>query len=97
MLTSVPVYSGEIDTLDLGIEEEVFVTIPRGQAETMTASVDVAELIQAPIQERQLMGTVNVMLEDEVIYSGEVVAMHSVAEGGMLKRFVDWISLMFTE
>lgn len=97
VLTSVPVYSGEIDTVDLGIEQEVYVTIPRGQAETMTATVDVAELIQAPINERQLMGTVNVMLEDELVFSGDVVAMHGVAEGGMLKRFVDWISLMFTE
>ncbi len=97
VLTSVPVYSGEVNTVDLGIEEEVYVTIPRGAAEEMTASVDVAELIQAPIAARQSMGTVNVMLEDELIYSGEVVAMQAVAEGGMLKRFVDWVSLMFAE
>ncbi len=97
VLTSVPVYSGEVNTVDLGIEEEVFITIPRGQAEAMTASVDVAELIQAPITERQSMGTVNVMLENELIFSGEVVAMQAVAEGGMLKRFVDWVTLMFSE
>ena len=63
----------------------------------MTAAVDVAELIQAPIAARQSMGTVNVMLGDEMIFSGEVVAMHAVAEGGMIKRFVDWVTLMFTE
>lgn len=97
VLTSVPVYSGEVNTVDLGIEEEVYITIPRGQAEAMTASVDVAELIQAPIAERQSMGTVNVMLEDELLFSGEVVAMNAVAEGGMLKRFVDWVTLMFSE
>ena len=97
VLTSVPVYSGEVDTVDLGIEEEVYITIPRGQAESMTAAVDVDELIQAPIGERQHMGVVNVMLEDELIFSGDVVAMNAVAEGGMLKRFVDWVSLMFSD
>ncbi len=97
VLASVPVYAGERDTVDIGIEQEVYITIPRGQGEAMTASVDVDQLIEAPIADRQLMGVVNVMLEDELLFSGDVVSMHPVAEGGMLKRFVDWVSLMFND
>ena len=97
VLASVPVYAGESDTVDLGIEEEVYITIPRGQAEEMTAAVDVDQLIEAPITDRQRMGVVNVNLGDELLFSGDVVAMNAVAEGGMIKRFVDWVGLMFSE
>lgn len=97
ILTTVPVYSGAESAVELGIEEEVYVTIPRGQAEAMTATVDVDEIIRAPIQARQTMGTVNVMLGDELIYNGEVVAMRAVEEGGALKRFMDWITLIFND
>ena len=97
VLASVPVYAGERDTVDLGIAEEVYITIPRGQAESMTAAVDVDQLIEAPIEAGQHMGLVNVMLEEELLFSGDVIAMHPVAEGGMLKRFVDWVSLMFSD
>ncbi len=97
VLTTVPVFSGAESSVDLGIEEEVYVTIPRGQAEAMTATVDVDEVISAPLQERQTMGKVNVMLGDELIYSGDVVAMRGVEEGGALKRFMDWITLMFND
>ncbi len=97
VLASVPVYAGETDAVDLGTEEEVYITIPRGQAEAMTAAVDVDQLIEAPIADRQNMGVVNVMLDDELLFSGDVVAMHPVAEGGMIKRFVDWVGLIFSD
>ena len=97
ILASVPVYFGVSDSVQLAIEEEVYVTIPRGAAESMTATVDVDEVIQAPIPQQQAIGTVNVMLGDEQIFSGEVVAAQAVEEGGMLKQFVDWINLMFSD
>ena len=97
VLASVPVYSGVGDSVQLATEDEVYVTIPRGAAESMTATVDVDEVIQAPIQQQQAMGTVSVMLGDEQVFSGEVVAAQAVEEGGMLKQFVDWVNLMFSD
>ena len=51
-----PVYAGETDTVALGIADEVYVTIPRGQAGAMTAAVDIDRVIQAPVAEHQPMG-----------------------------------------
>lgn len=89
-----PLYSGEQDSIDLGVTEEVFVTIPRDAADNLEATVDVGDLIQAPVEAGQVMGQVNVVLEDEVIYQGDVIALQSVAPGGIVKRVVDWASLM---
>lgn len=97
ILTNVPVWSGEQSEVELGINEEVYVTIPRGQSEAMTATVDIDEVIHAPLEEGQVLGTVNVTLEDDVIYSGDVITMQSVPEGGMIKRFSDWLSLLFSD
>ena len=95
VLANVPVYSGQENALDLGIDEEVYVTIPRGQGEQMAATVDVDEIIRAPIDSGQIMGVVNVVLNDNVIFQSDVVAMQAVEQGGMLKRFLDWLSLLF--
>ena len=97
VLASVPVYSGVSDSVELAIEDEVYVTVPRGASDSMTATVDVDEVIQAPIKKSQAMGTVNVMLGDEQVFSGGVVAAQAVEEGGMIKQFADWINLMFSD
>ena len=96
ILTNVPVYSGEQNAVDLGITEEVYVTIPRGQSENMSASVDVEETIQAPLQSGQIMGVVNVTLDEDLIYRGDVITMQGVEQGGIFKRFMDWLTLMFS-
>lgn len=95
VLTNVPVWSGAQNSVDLGIEDEVYITIPRGQAEAMTATVDVDETIRAPLDNGQIMGVVSVVLDDDILYQGEVITMEAVEQGGLLKRFVDWITLLF--
>jgi D-alanyl-D-alanine carboxypeptidase (penicillin-binding protein 5/6) len=96
VLTNVPVWSGRQSAVDLGIEEEVYITIPRGQAEQMTATVDVDEIIRAPLENGQIMGVVNVMLDNDLLYQGDVIAMQEVEQGGFFKRSIDSITLMFS-
>ncbi len=95
VLTNVPVWSGAQNSVDLGIEEEVYITIPRGQAEAMTATVDVDETIRAPLDNGQIMGVVKVVLDNNILYQGDVVTMQAIEQGGVLKRFIDWITLFF--
>ncbi len=62
----------------------------------MTATVDVDEVIRAPLDYGQIMGVVNVVLDNDIIYQGEVVTMQGVERGGVLKRFIDWFTLFFS-
>ena len=96
VLTSVPIWSGERDTLDLGMNEEVRVTIQRGRGEELEAAVNVDEVIYAPVETGQIMGTVEITLDGEPVYGGEVAALHGVARGGVMKRMTDWFSLRFS-
>ena len=97
ILTNVRVFSGRQNAVDLGIAEEVYITIPRGQAESMTATVDVDEIIRAPLDKSQIMGVVRVVLNDDILYLGDVIAMQEVERGSVLKRFIDWLSLFFSD
>ncbi len=38
----------------------------------------------------------NVTLNEDLIYRGDVIAMQAVPEGNMFKRFVDWLTLLFS-
>lgn len=96
VLTNVPVWSGELSAVDLGVTEDVFVTIPRGQGENLTAAVDIEEAVTAPLVGGQIMGVVNVTLDSDLIYRGDVVAMQAIEQGGLFKRFIDWLTLFFS-
>jgi D-alanyl-D-alanine carboxypeptidase (penicillin-binding protein 5/6) len=97
ILTNVPVWSGKENAVDLGIRDEAYVTIPRGQAQQMQAAVDLDEIIHAPLDDGQIMGVVNVVLDQDLIFSGDIVAMQQVERGGVLKRFIDWLTLLFSD
>ena len=89
-------WSGAQSAVDLGIQDEVYITIPRGQAESMQATVDVDEIIRAPLNNGQIMGVVSVTLDSDTVFSGNVIAMQEIEQGGVFKRFVDWLSLLFS-
>ena len=96
VLANVPVWSGAESALDLGVTEDVFVTIPRGQGENLTAALDVEEAVTAPLESGQLMGVVNVTLDSDLIYRGDVIAMQTIEQGSLFKRFIDWLTLFFS-
>lgn len=96
VLTSVPVWSGAENTLDLGLNDEVYVTIQRGRGDDLEAAVSVDEVIYAPVEAGQVMGTIDITLDGESVYSSEIAAVRPVVRGGVMKRMTDWFSLRFS-
>ena len=80
----------------MGIQEEAYITIPRGQGESLDASIEISETIEAPLSYGEVMGVVNVRLNDDLLFAADVVAMEDVPRGNLLKRFIDWITLLFS-
>jgi D-alanyl-D-alanine carboxypeptidase (penicillin-binding protein 5/6) len=96
VVSSTKVWSGKENSVELGIPEEVIITIPRGQASDMQANMLLDETITAPIEVGQVLGTVDIVLGDETLYHGNVVAMQSVERAGLFKRLIDFLTLFFT-
>ena len=51
--------------------------------------------LTAPIQQGDVIGKVEVKLDDKVVRSTDLVALDTVEEGGLFRRFWDSIRLFF--
>ena len=92
-----PIYYGEVEALPLGVAEDVIVTFPKGYYQDIDASITVPGYFEAPIGKGDVLGSIELRLGDEVIYTGDVVAQIDVEESGWFAQFGDYISLMFNQ
>lgn len=89
------IWKGESETLPLGLQEDLYITIPRGQRDKVKANMTVETMLVAPAKKGQAYGTVNIMLGEEKLSQKPLVALEDVAEGGLWRQSVDSIKLMF--
>ena len=94
-LNETRIWKGERDMLQLGLNEDLHVTIPRGQYKYLDAEMDIDHDIEAPVTKGQKLGTVRVMLNGEEIISKPLVALQSVDEGSIWQRTRDQIIQLF--
>lgn len=95
VLESAKVWSGKTETVEVGVNTPLTVTLPRGQADSLVRELTIDDAIKAPISAGQTLGKLKVSIGDQVFYDGPVVAMHDVERGGLLKRLMDWLHLFF--
>ncbi|WP_404368590.1 D-alanyl-D-alanine carboxypeptidase family protein [Marinobacter sp.] len=91
------IWGGASEKVQIGVRDDVFITIPRGSRGSLESVVDVDSIIKAPLQTGQELGRVTVSLNDEIIVDEPVVALVGVQEGGFFKRIWDAIKLFFAQ
>ena len=96
VLNTAKVWAGTHDQLRLTINEPLSVTIPRGHADSLQATMDVDRIIKAPIAKGQEVGKVKVMLDGDLVAEVPLVALDSIPEAGLIKRLWDAIMLFFS-
>lgn len=95
VLNEAKVWGGAADQVDLGVAEQITVTIPRGHTSELDAKLEINPVIEAPIALGETLGRLLVELDGEVIVDQEIVALADVEQGGIFKRLWDWIKLFF--
>jgi D-alanyl-D-alanine carboxypeptidase (penicillin-binding protein 5/6) len=88
------IWKGDNNSIKLGTEEAIWLTIPRGTAGDINAELEVPELLQAPVIQGEKIGTIKLTLNGETLATKPLIALESVDEGGLFKRFWHWIVLM---
>ena len=89
------VWKGEGEQIRLGIENELFVTIPRGRYDDLDAQVEMLPELIAPIAEGMEVGQISIRLEDKEITSRALIALESISEAGFFGRTWDGMSMWF--
>ena len=88
-------WKGESKTIQLGLDQDLFVTIPRGKYENLKADMAIDTEIVAPIQQGDQMGVVKVTLEGKDYLEQSLVALQDNPEGGLWRRIVDFFVKLF--
>lgn len=89
------VWMGDKSTVALGVGEDTYVTLPRGQAKDLTASFVLEKELKAPIQKGEKVGTLYYQLNGEDVAQRPLLALENVEEGSMFSRLWDYIVLLF--
>ncbi len=89
------VWKGQQSQVKAGLAEDLTLTLPRGQLDKLQASMSFSDTLIAPISQGQVVGKVEVKLDEEVLHSADLVALEAVEEGGLFRRLWDSIRLFF--
>ena len=93
-VTNVKIWKGERDSLDLVAEGDLVLTLPRSQYDQIETVTTVEENPVAPISAGQVLGQLELSLEEEVIATLPLVASEAVPAGNFLIRLRDHIKLL---
>ncbi|MEO5703143.1 MAG: D-alanyl-D-alanine carboxypeptidase family protein [Gammaproteobacteria bacterium] len=94
-LSTVRVWKGASETLPLGVGEDLYITVPRGQYKNLKATMEIDSAIMAPTKKGQKHGLVKVKLGDQEILTHPLVALQNVEQGSWWRRMVDTVLLWF--
>lgn len=87
------VWFGDKSEVALGVENDAAVTIPKGQLQNLKVSYELTNpSLEAPLAKNQVVGTVNFILNDEVVEQRPLVVKDEVAEAGFFGRIWDYIA-----
>ncbi len=94
-VTQVRLWKGRLDKLDVGLEDDLYVTVPRGQYKKLNASMQMNGNVIAPVSEGQVVGALRVTLGETELADRPLVSLQNVAEGTLWHRLADHVMLMF--
>lgn len=92
-VTETRIWQGDRELLPVGVAEDLFVTVPRGQYGKLQAIMEIDSRILAPVTSGERHGSVRVMLGDEVLGERPLLALQDVAEGSLWQRAKDYVRM----
>jgi len=90
-ITTARVWKGDPQIASLGLTEDLYVTIPRGKYESLSAIMDISTELVAPLETQVTVGAVRVSLEGEPVADVPLVVLNDVVQAGIFARLKDEI------
>lgn len=87
------IWNGSEKEVDLGLAEDLYVTIGQGQYDHLKTAILVEKVIKAPAAKGTTLGTLAVQLDNKTISERPVVALTDIKAGGFLNRLYDNVAL----
>ncbi|MCF6300985.1 MAG: D-alanyl-D-alanine carboxypeptidase [Proteobacteria bacterium] len=92
---SAEIWKGKEEQLSIGLNNDLYITIPKGQYKKLKAQVDLPGLLTAPIAAGTELGTLNIEINGTNIKKLPLVALDEAQAGGWWTRTTDSMGLWF--
>ena len=80
--------------MELGVDKNAGVTIPRGQLKNLKASFTLNQpQLEAPLAKGQVVGTIDFQLNGKTIEQRPLVVLNEVKEAGFFGRIIDFVMM----
>ena len=96
-LASTRVWMGASDSLSLGVQRSLRMTIPRGRRDDLDAVMEIDNVIKAPVAAGATHGELVIKLDNEILLKEPLVALQAVEQAGFFARLWDSIKLFFIQ
>ena len=94
-VTEARMYFGANDYVPVGVLNPVHVTFPRGHYDDLDVEIDLPKQLEAPLEKGMEVGSLRVILEDEVLLQAPLVTHRNIDEAGIIDRLYDAVYLFF--
>jgi D-alanyl-D-alanine carboxypeptidase (penicillin-binding protein 5/6) len=94
VLATARVWKAQFPSVDLGIKDDLYITLPRGEAGVRTAA-DVQPRLIAPLALDAAVGTLHVFAGTQTVATLPLHPLKNVPAGGWWRRLIDTIRLWF--
>lgn len=91
----VRVWKGERDTVALGLSEDLYVTVPRGQYQRLDPRMELDARMEAPVIKGDVRGKLVVDFEGTSIAQRPLTVLETVDEGSLWRKASDSVRLWF--
>ncbi|MDU6433441.1 MAG: serine hydrolase [Pantoea sp.] len=90
------VWFGDRKEVNLGVEKDAALTLPKGQMKNLKASYNLTTpQLEAPLKKNQVVGTIDFQLDGKTIEQRPLVVMEEVPQGNFFSRIVDFVLMQF--
>lgn len=89
------IWKAEQEMAPMGLQDELYVTIPKGQYDLLKATMNLQEPLTAPLDANTQIGSVTIKLQDEIVAQVPLIALQNIEEGGLWRRMTDTVMLWF--
>ena len=94
-VSTLPVWKGSEKTLKAGVNQDLLITLPKGYYSRAKATVTSKQPLLAPISAGQVVGTIQLTLDDKPLADYPLVALEAVPVGNIFGRAWDTVRLWF--
>jgi serine-type D-Ala-D-Ala carboxypeptidase (penicillin-binding protein 5/6) len=94
-VTTARLWKGELDTLNIGLLQDLWITLPRGRYDRLQASLELQSPMIAPLAPENAVGWLRVSLDDQAIAARELHPLVGSAEGAFMRRALHSVLLWF--